>query len=1652
MKKTRLWLSVLIVMLFSCLLTAFTACGGDKKEENVVEIQLNHQTYSLDLHEQVQLVATTKNTEGTVTFQSSAPDVATVDESGLVKSVKVGKSTITAKVEDKSAACEITVTNSGTAPVLEVSLNTLGINKDAEFTVNASVTYKGASVTDTVAYTWAVSQGAPSDLISLTPSADGKSAVVKGLEYGETSFDVSTVLWGVPLKQTVEVKVCNTDISFDVSGYELCEGGYSTSLALVATDDYETTSTPAVTVKNKGTVVPDAEIVWTLNKEGIVSVESGVISAVTAGEVVLTGSYDNNYFKLYVTVIRPEITLSEITVETTKATLTLAAGDTIEGTVSKVTIGDDTNVYDKTESGVIGLKKDLLPKQATQLGEGKTIVVETEKAIYSVPANIYTQIIRTKQELADWGTLAKAANDNAKIWDGYFVLGNDIDFEGAEYRSFISWANTETLDCTSAGFKGVFDGKGHIIDDIVINPDANGGFIGMMYTSSGGAESGVLRNVAFTNAVSKGNGAFVVSSGGGKVSNVYVSLNELKGGRNPDRSGVFFTRDAVGWAARVTDCFVEIKSVEQNDYTFAIGAKHRRTGMIQNVYAVGYDKAFYELSDASWDNPADVYGAYADYASFLEAEIDFSAWDTDFWKVVGGIPYPKNLDESKIPEMEFTDMQATVSATNRIYGTDVDLAGKKVALVGLYGTYEATVADGKITVSNIIKGNYSASIDGSDTVSVTVADDELTLNFIYNGQRLNVPITTEDFSFWGTPAAVSKGEMDLSEQYGQYQVKLGGNRQNHVITKGTYQNVVIDAMFSSSYGAWANTTGIMLQFADGKGILLGFQDQDGIGGTNFKLTYRTDNEGYKFGMTDTLTGWIGDNGELADCKPMKQEWKEKFDSANGLRLTLVRNGNVLLTYVDGTLVNTYELPAEYQDSACKAGFFSNWGACDIPFAIGGTLEDIDVTVSGIDSLEHGSANMNKTSYKLGDKIVLNIAPEGNYKAIKVTVNGADKTSDLQADGTLLLGYAVADVEYTVAITLEEPVTLTATVSALKAGETVNLKGQTVTLVGSNGTFSGEVGENGAFSVENAYKGVYTAKLAGYLDAQVTFDGATAPTVTFEYDRFEGGGAYNVSNQNKANASISVGKLDQAWAITKDKYDDVSVTATFKSSYGSYKGFMGIQLVFDNGNGVMLTFECTVNGDTGVIDPNNMKLCFGTDCWQKKFAITGKALTSWISVAEPLTSDMATAFGGAGLEITLIREGNALHVMYGGAILKTVTIDSAYASEKCRVAFYSCWGECEIPFEISSDFKSELSDVTVTATGTDGLTNGTVALSQTSYKLCDAIVLNVTPDSGYKLKNITVDGKNMTANVADGKLFLGYATAEVTYAITATFIEEKDNYDVTFSYDTKKYTADGLVITLTKGSDTKTVTLGNGAVVNGLAVGEWAATAQFGGMRVSLGNFDIQVDEYFVDLGSVFNGSKAVTGADFTNNTFEYKMTVKSWEEFQPAFMTEATGIAEGNAFFMTKISLDAASKEVVKNTTSWCVVRLFIQVGDSRQEIMLAYHPNDGGQEILKFIQLPGWGSAELGATEKDAYARGEGIYVVWGYNAETGGMDIYAGTTKENVVKVGSFREGAFPTNGTVSAIGFGDGLWGNPDFSVTVELNYGATLNEALGLTDAE
>lgn len=711
MKKTKVGL---IAALFLTLgLAAFAACTPEDTP-SANEIELDHATWELDLHEQIQLTVSGAG-DAAVTWESSDEAVATVD-GGLVRSVSAGVAVITATAGEAKAECTVTVVNSMTAPVLEVSNKSVSVDKDAEFTLEAAVTYKGNAPIDPVSYTWELAEGSE-EFLSLTPAQDGASAVIKGLEYGEASVTVSSVLWDIPMVETVAVKVCDTSISFEVEGYTPVKGGYKTTLGLVETDEYEVSTTPAIQVYQDGEP-SDLEITWTSDNDGVVAVSGGTITALKEGSATLTGSCGNNFVRLFVEVVRPEVTIDPVIVETSVGTLKIA----LEGTIKNVSLDGGENLFGgyDAETETLTFNKDALPVSAAEMGDGRTLAIETEKAVYKAPAAVYTLVINDAKELAGWGEIAKQAA-NGPNWDGYFVLGNDIDFAGGTYVPFSTYSRFVELNggsdvnCFNGrlyGFRGVFDGMGHIIDDIRMQCADAGGFVGLLH------QNGVIRNVAFTNAVHLGNGGFVVSAGDGRVENVYVSCLTQQGGAGVNKSGFFFGRDCMG-EARVVHCFVEIREVASGAReAYSIGGTHAGYGILNGVYTVGNPNAIYTISTGS--GTPDVYGAYSDYDSMRAADIDFSAWDSDFWKIVNGIPFPKNME---VPEV------SVIADITPVQNGTVDLEKE--------GDYQ--YGDTVVVTVEPVQGYKlrSLTVNGADLTS-SVADGRVVVGYAYGDVTLQI--------------------------------------------------------------------------------------------------------------------------------------------------------------------------------------------------------------------------------------------------------------------------------------------------------------------------------------------------------------------------------------------------------------------------------------------------------------------------------------------------------------------------------------------------------------------------------------------------------------------------------------------------------------------------------------------------------------------------------------------------------------------------------------------------------------------------------------------------------------------------------------------------------------------------------------------------
>ena len=158
----------------------------------VTSVTLNKTTLPLTKGQSEKLTATVapdNATDKTVTWSSSDATIASVDQTGKVTAVKSGKATITAAAGEKSATCEVTVTN----PVTSVSLNktTLELEESKTFTLIATINPTDA---DEQTVAWTTSNAAAATVVNgvVTAVAEG-TAVIKASVGGKEATCTVTV-------------------------------------------------------------------------------------------------------------------------------------------------------------------------------------------------------------------------------------------------------------------------------------------------------------------------------------------------------------------------------------------------------------------------------------------------------------------------------------------------------------------------------------------------------------------------------------------------------------------------------------------------------------------------------------------------------------------------------------------------------------------------------------------------------------------------------------------------------------------------------------------------------------------------------------------------------------------------------------------------------------------------------------------------------------------------------------------------------------------------------------------------------------------------------------------------------------------------------------------------------------------------------------------------------------------------------------------------------------------------------------------------------------------------------------------------------------------------------------------------------------------
>lgn len=386
-------------------------------------ISLDKDELTLIAGESEQLVPTVVNNHDNlpVSWESSNPDVATVDQDGNVTSIKPGTTTITVKCGNVSATCEVTV-----IPDLRLNAYDIEVYVGDNFQLIATV-----SPETTEAVTWTIQDTAVATISS--------TGLVVGVSVGETTATASiqgatvqckvkviyaplegivitpaeiTLPIGGEADLTVKAEPDNAEVpdgltwkSSDDSVVTVDENGHvkavgvGTATITVTTEDGQTaTSTITVvaieaeqiklnasdveifvkeTFELKATVLPenttDKTVTWKSSDDKIATVDAnGVVTGVAPGVVAVTATCGSVSATCKVTV-KP-IRASSVTVNPTEMELTEGETGQITAEIQPDDVTDPTIKWESSDPTVATVDEN---GNVTAVGEGECDITAT---------------------------------------------------------------------------------------------------------------------------------------------------------------------------------------------------------------------------------------------------------------------------------------------------------------------------------------------------------------------------------------------------------------------------------------------------------------------------------------------------------------------------------------------------------------------------------------------------------------------------------------------------------------------------------------------------------------------------------------------------------------------------------------------------------------------------------------------------------------------------------------------------------------------------------------------------------------------------------------------------------------------------------------------------------------------------------------------------------------------------------------------------------------------------------------------------------------------------------------------------------------------------------------------------------------------------
>lgn len=818
-----------------------TACTNEESSSSVnppnsdivmpaEEVNIEMKTSeSVEEFETVTLTAQVKGSKEAIVWKSSDTSIATVDTNGVVSALKAGAVTITATVEDVTAECALTVQNTTTAHLLAFDVETAKMYNGMTKEVNASVSHKGEVVDNTkyaLQYTWTLMDGFATDVVSIVTENGGATAKFTALKAGEVAYDVSTIARGYEVHNTIVVKVLENIVNVGFENEQIVESetDFSTNITLGGTTNGRLSVGKVYPVLNG---VPfkssDLTVSWVSNDEDVVEVDNGTIVGKKAGTTVLvgTGTYQGTAFSfnLTVKVVKNQVVLTDVmTVETVSSTFVLPSTMDIAN-LEKVTFNSSNVVFDaKNSKGTVDgrtVTVDLqgMPANRAELGLGKTMTVETATTVYTLTANIYTMIINDKAELDNWQAVAVDNSVRAglcveeqklAVLSGYFVLGNDIEYNGVWYPiipyAYATPSINDLLNSTNllatlvakygaeavikedwtlgvrAGFQGVFDGQGYSIAGLKVTGDYNA------FVVTNGSQ-GIIRNLSFID-VSVGAGASVVCAmGQGTVENIYIDVNTIEETTSKTYivRGQTSTEQAIiqNVLVDVGDCN-NIQSLQNTELVY-----NDQYIVVKGVFVVGVTQDI----NASFitDGDVDLLKGFMTASEMLSDETygdRIKAWDSAMWNITDSLVLPVKLVEKYAGDIHFENKTSDINKNSSL-----TLKTDKDAKFIVYTLQDATTGvsiNGNVltvgqgaTVGEYITVIATSLIDGKtaqftlEIVGELVSETVQTRFYVeqFNGNK--ALLTHTDFvvgQVWTNPLS---GESSTVEKTGELLVNLG---------------------------------------------------------------------------------------------------------------------------------------------------------------------------------------------------------------------------------------------------------------------------------------------------------------------------------------------------------------------------------------------------------------------------------------------------------------------------------------------------------------------------------------------------------------------------------------------------------------------------------------------------------------------------------------------------------------------------------------------------------------------------------------------------------------------------------------------------------------------------------------------------------------